>query len=150
MTGRGGILSIEKQEELAFIEGLPMSIRDIAETYDLRLVVRLVQEFGGVRVKVPWKFQEGCELDKRLGSEDAQKIIEHCCGDSIDVPRSLLPKEARAEIIYRMFENGDKQADMAREVGCTDRTVRRYLRKAGLNKPVDGPKESPQIDMFKE
>lgn len=49
-----------------------------------------------------------------------------------------------------MFDQGEKQADIAREVGCTDRTVRRYLRKAGLNKPIDGPVEIPQIDMFKD
>jgi hypothetical protein len=148
MSGRDGILPIEKQAEIAVIKDLPRSIRDIGETYDLRLVIRLVQEFGGVRVKVPKRLHERSEFVKRLGVDDAEKIIYLCGGGELDVPRSLIRRAARKQTIISMYNKGFTQAQIAREVGCTDRQVRNYLASAGLNRPVVAPPPKKQIDFF--
>ncbi len=55
MSQKHGILSIDDQKALASIEGLPMSLKDIGETYGLPLVFKLVQIYGGTRLSIPMK-----------------------------------------------------------------------------------------------
>lgn len=147
MAQKNGILSMENQEALASIEGLPISVRDIGETYGLSLVFKLVREYGGVRLLVPMELTEGHEMIERLGQEDAQKVFEHCRGDRIDVPRSLVSKKCRDEMVSRMQADNARQADIARACGCTDRTVRNVLKRKQLNSPKSNKN---QIDMFSE
>ncbi len=69
-------------------DDLPVSVQDIAEALSLRVVIKLIENFGGVELRVPHKLKDNHKLIK-LGLEDAQALCTYCPGDTIHVPKSL-------------------------------------------------------------
>lgn len=141
MTDRG-VLPIEEQAKLAGIENLPKSLRDLAEAHGLRLVLRLIQEFGGLGVRVPKVRGKDTELVRQLGEADANLVISMCAGEKIEVPRSALNQQSKNDRILSLAARHWRHTDIAREVGCTDRWVRWVIANNG-SKP-----DKRQIDMF--
>lgn len=137
-----GVLPIERQAKLADIDSLPKSLRDLAEEHGLRLVLRLIQEFGGVGVKVPKECGQHTELVRKLGADDANLVISMCAGQKIEVPRSALNQKSKMDHILSLAARRWRHTDIAREVGCTDRWVRWVIANNSA-KP-----DKRQIDMF--
>lgn len=136
------VLPLDEQTALATIEGLPKSLRELGETCGLLLVVHIVAVYGGTRLWVPNTLPEDHELVRRLGADYAKQLHEYAYGTYIEVPRSLVSKKFRNQMIKEMAANGVKQGDIARLSGCCDRTVRNVLTHTG---PWKCPKT---IDMF--
>lgn len=145
MSQKHGILSIDDQKALASIEGLPMSLKDIGETYGLPLVFKLVQIYGGTRLSIPMKLPDDHELIVKLGHEDAHKLHDLYRGDRIDIPRSLVSRECRDEMVFRMTRDGVKQAEIALACHCTERTIRNVLERKRSRLPA---RNTRQIEMF--
>lgn len=141
MTGNRGILSIKDQARLAEIESLPHSLRDFAETHGIRIALRLIAEYGGVKLTVPVKPAAHLEITRRLGEADADIVISFFRGQKIDVPRSALNARSKARRILELAAKRRRQVDIAREVGVSDRWVREVISK-------NDEKDPRQKDMF--
>ena len=102
---------------------LPASIRDIAEALGLEIVIKLVQHFGGVELRIPHKLHADHKL-MVLGEEDAQALCAFCPEDTILVPISLNPRVTVARI-RELEGRGLKRWQIARELGVTQRHIRR-------------------------
>lgn len=118
---------------------LPASVRDIAETLGLEIVIKLVEHFGGVELRIPHKLHDTHKL-MVLGIDHAQALCEYCPEDTILVPMSLSPSQNR-QAVQKLEQEGLKRWEIARELGITQRHVRRLANSS----PKDDPR---QISMF--
>lgn len=102
---------------------LPGSVRDIAETLGLDVVIRLVDHFGGCEIYIPDQIKPDHPL-MALGETAARALVEYCPRDRINVPKSLNPKPT-ASTIEDLENRGLTRNQIARELNITQRHVRR-------------------------
>ena len=118
---------------------LPVSVQDIAEALGLRVVINLIENFGGVELKVPHKLKDSHKLLK-LGLEDANALCLYCPGDTLLVPKSL--KHGNLAKRIAELEQHHTRDEVALILGVTQRHVRRVANSS--------PKPTNQIDLFDE
>lgn len=119
---------------------LPVSVRELAETLGLGIVIKLVEHFGGVELRIPHKLSANHKLMK-LGLEHAEALCEYCPEDTILVPVSLDRKRLKSRVNL-LADKGLKRWEIALELGITQRHVRRLANGATAN--------TNQIDMFED
>lgn len=118
---------------------LPASVRDIAETLGLEIVIRLVEHFGGVELRIPHKLHPDHKL-MVLGLDHAQALCEYCPGDTILVPVSLTAR-TNSKSVQDLEDKGLKRWEIARELGITQRHVRRLA-----NSSCEDPNQMSMFD----
>ncbi len=116
-------------------KGLPESVADLAEEFGLSFVVRLVDHFGGVELKIPHKLHNKHPL-MVFGEEDAQALCAYCPGDTILVPVNLMTGR-RGGLVAKLQQMGFNRARIARDLGISQRHVRRLANDDG-NDPDQG------------
>ena len=116
---------------------MPKSVAEMTDVLGLRLVVKLVEHFGGVELKIPRTLHEGHPL-MILGQEDAGALCEYAGSDTILVPVSLMTGQ-RGELIAKLEKMGFTRWQIAREIGICQRHVRRL---------ANGNKNDRQGELF--
>lgn len=127
-----------ENEGINDFSGLPASVRDIAETLGLEIVIKLVEHFGGVELRIPHKLHDSHKL-MVMGIDHATQLCEYCPEDTIFVPVSLNARP-NTRTVQQLEDQGLKRWEIARELGITQRHVRRLA-----NSSYEDP---DQINMF--
>lgn len=115
---------------------------------DLRLnVVRLCGEaaaitffdtFAGLKLRIPYRPSRTSRLAMAIGHDKAIAFAAEYGGEVMDVPMGELSAwSKRSQLIRTFIQDGMTNRDIARQLGCTDRAVRKArvaLRDKGLLK----------------
>ncbi len=127
---------------LAMIMGdLPEEMQSIADQFGLGLVMTLIETFPGLELRIPKKLREDHKL-RLLGDRWAQALCAHCPGETLNIPVSI-GDLSRRELVRQLEGQGLSGSEIALQVGCTQRHVRR------LRNQSDG-KDPNQPDMFSD
>ncbi len=101
---------------------LPPSAREIADAIGLADTLKLVDHFGGTRLRVPTTYKPDYPFCKVIGPASAVKLIEVFCDNLLEVPKC---DSAVRLIRNRMIIESDKTARaLAVEWGLTERQIR--------------------------
>lgn len=104
--------------------GMYKVLREVAEYCGIDAALELVRVFGGTRLWIPLKWTPD-NIINRMGEAHARQMIEVFGNSSIDVPRRLLTADGLAHVIHELTSDSVEQRDIARLVGCSQRTVSR-------------------------
>ncbi len=110
---------------------LPESLCELAQLISIDAVLKLVEQFGGVRLYVPKVVRQSGKLAKLLGMPAAEALSARCGGGRIEVP--LAPNLGRAirdEEIRSLDASGYTVAEVARRLRIHQRTVYQVLSNA--------------------
>lgn len=111
---------------------------EIAETFGEDVAMRILEAKGGCRVVIPSKdrLREDHWLVFAVGMGVAEQIADYfqvggpsSGSKGIELILPLKPDTAKHKMIFDMIKSGYSANDIARQVGCTTRTVYRYRRK---------------------
>ena len=101
---------------------LPGILADIAEIAGAHAAIAVAERLGGVRVVV----RPGGDLWRILadvaGERAARRVVQRWRGIQVCIP------VARRQRIAWMIRSGMRVAEIARAVGCSERTVQRVAR----------------------
>lgn len=102
-------------------------ISEVVELCGLKVAKELCENYGGTKVYIRKKE----ESDLQNLSDEAQEALEHFAGEFIEVPKSVYNESKETyRIVLDMWKEGYSQSDIALAVECTDRQVRKLLKKA--------------------
>ncbi|MEN8723846.1 MAG: helix-turn-helix domain-containing protein [Alphaproteobacteria bacterium] len=107
---------------------LPQVLAEIADLTDLGCALSICQAHGGTRLFCPLDPKPHHKLAQLVGLDHAQAIAKSFGGLYIDVP--LFSAHKTRELnrsINVLATRGLTRADIARELGVTERTVYRHL-----------------------
>ena len=109
-------------------DDLPDSLREMVDVIGLEAVIRLVEHFGGIRVRIPSdprRIHEGHPLARAVGIEAARKLGEAYAGLEITVPRAAAALRAlRNQEIHRLHtEEGWPAHRLARKYQLHEYTI---------------------------
>ncbi|WP_036765208.1 helix-turn-helix domain-containing protein [Paracoccus pantotrophus] len=107
----------------ARIDDLPTSLVELAETLGMRVAVALIENFGGLELKLPARPRPDHPVIKALGEEDGYALFAYMGGGSMYVPHNRTTS-ARADIL-KLEAEGKDRAEIARILGISQRHVRR-------------------------
>lgn len=95
---------------------------------------RLLSRLGGLKVYIPKKHTHQNELSHTIGPENAEKLILHFGGETLQVPmgRNYL-STLRKHTILQLKADGHSTQEIARQVGCSLRYVYVVLKDAKSN-----------------
>lgn len=112
-------------------------LADLAEDVGRTGALALAREFGGTRVYVPESMTEDHRLAALLGVGPASRLSWRFGGETIEIPLGPYSRQGMTtRAIERYLADGKlTHAEIAREVGCTERWVRAV--KAGLSEKED-------------
>jgi len=97
-----------------FTGSLPASMQDIADTFGLGMVISLVDQFGGLELRIPKTLSDDHQLMK-LGRLQAQMLCDYCGGgETIHVPLTLDRKRLKRQV-DDLEAKGWKRQKIARE-----------------------------------
>lgn len=108
----------------ARIDDLPMSMVDVAETLGLRVVLALMQHFGGHDLRFPVRPGADHPVIKALGETDGFALCRFLDGAKVYVPHARRPRSILADV-RRMEADGLDRGAIARALGVSQRHVRR-------------------------
>lgn len=113
---------------------LPHILAVIAEVAGESAMLRVAQNYGGQRVKLPGNFARGNWLTRLVGREHAEAIVRALGSGTIDVPLGPAGSYAalRRQLNRQYADLRDAQAseaEVARAMGITTRAVRYRRRK---------------------
>lgn len=111
------------------IAGLPVSLRDVAETLGLPIVLKLIEHFGGAEIKFPKWPAEDHPVLQTLGKEDGKALCDFLSGGFIYVPHAKARKSIRVDVLA-LQEQGKERREIARLLGVSQRHVRRMANKS--------------------
>ena len=100
------------------------TLREVAEYCGMDAAQDLVRLFGGTRLWVPLRWTQEHELN-RLGEAHARRLIDVFGNSVLDVPRRLLTAGGLSTVIDELLADGMEHNEIARLVGCSQRTVSR-------------------------
>lgn len=92
---------------------------------------KLIAEFGGRRIYVPVLVVPDSPIACAIGTGAAAKLSRAFGGDRIDLP--VLTLRSRVAALHAA---GKSVAEIAIQLSCTRRWVRRVIAIAGINSPV--------------
>lgn len=132
-------MNIGHNSQTGHVDELTGQMQDIAETLGLGLVFALVEHFGGVELRVPQKLKQDHKL-MVLGEVNAQMLCDHYATDTIHVPVTLDRRQMMRKV-NALQDRGFKRWEIARELGISQRHVRRLANK-------EPPPDDNQMDLF--
>lgn len=120
-------------------DGLPPTLRQIAEVAGIEAAARLARDHGGTEIYIRRTLDMGHVLVRSVGMEAAASILERFGPGALEVPLWLSGRgQQLARQIMDMLDDGQSEAKIARTLRCHIRTVRRYRSRV----------PSAQMDMF--
>lgn len=120
----------------ARIDDLPMSLVDVAETLGLRVVLALMQHFGGCDLRFPVRPGADHPVIKALGETDGFALCHFLDGAKLYVPHARRPRSILADV-RRMEAQGMDRGAIARTLGVSQRHVRRMSGRQGDDRQPD-------------
>ena len=110
---------------------LPEVLSDIAQATDTETALKIAGAYGGIRVYIPARPNADHWLTRLVGPEKAQKVSAALVADQggIDILMPMGPsaaKRARWQRMQRMIDDGLPKRQIARAVGCHERTVQAH------------------------
>tara|TARA_R110002072_G_scaffold302699_1_gene487428 strand:+ start:12243 stop:12638 length:396 start_codon:yes stop_codon:yes gene_type:complete len=116
-------------------------LSSIAEVIGFGNALKLASEFGGTEIKIPKHPRKGQQLVDCIGLDAAIKLSKAYLTGKMEIP--LGPSgtynqfiRSQSQRIQKALETNKNNVQIAREVGCTTRTVRKH--KNGTSDP-DSP-----------
>lgn len=96
---------------------------------------KMMATLGGTEIKVPSKpmhMSDDHPLVSALGRIDADELVDTMAGESFYVPIGAAPRNMLSALIPHILA-GKKSAEIARDMGISQRHVRRLRSRAGLD-----------------
>ncbi len=106
---------------------LPHMLFELAQAFDLALVLRFAAEFGGRRLPVPRQAHADHPVAREFGIEVLDWLVARWPGETPMVP--LGPQSSytrRIGEIRRLLQAGEDSATIVRAIGCHERTLFRH------------------------
>lgn len=128
----------------ARIDALPHSVIDIAEALGLRVVLGLMQNFGGQDLKFPKNPSPDHPIILALGETDGFALCQFMSGQQMYVPHGRGIRSIRSEVARLQARGMDRKA-IAQLLRVSHRHVRRMA-----NSAQDAAADDLQGDLFKE
>ena len=109
------------------IEDLPDSVQYLASVIGLEAALRVVEERGGITLCVPLNPGRDHWLADLIGWPALQALSAHYGGEEVEIPRCKQAlRNARA---LECFNTGMSEAETARALGMTERSIRNIRRR---------------------
>jgi hypothetical protein len=119
---------------------LPVSLRDIAETLGLPIVLKLVEHYGGTEIKFPKHPGDDHPVLRVLGVDDGKALCSFLSGGFVYVPHGRARKSVRLDVLA-LQNAGKARREIARLLGVSQRHVRRMANRTA---------ETSQLSLFAE
>lgn len=112
-------------------EDLPASVVDLLVVIGLDGVTRLMENFGGTRIWIPFEYHPGDAISKTLGEEATRRLIRYARLQQILVPiGAQARRKARDRVLIARRAEGATVRELAKEYRLGERAVWRILKKA--------------------
>ena len=105
----------------------PAEVRAIATVIGAEATLRLVEQHGGVRIKVPSRARLDSALGRTIGADALRALVEAYGGNTFNVP---LCKRWRVRVLR--LRDGLSYSEIARALNMTEGTVYRHLAAAEM------------------
>lgn len=92
----------------------------------------LVAWRGGNRVYVPRLAENMGPFEAVLGQKAAARLLEEAAGESFHIPKGRSTRPVSKVRVERLARQGLTAPEIARELGCSDRTVFRHRARGRL------------------
>ena len=126
-------------EPLDPFDGLPPTLRQVAEVAGVEAAVCLARDHGGTEIYIRRTLDMEHVLVRSVGMEAAASILERFGPGALEVPLWISGRgQQLARRIIERLEDGQSEAKIARALRCHIRTVRRYRARV----------PSAQLDLF--
>lgn len=120
---------------------LPQQLKDLIDVIGLEAVQKLVEVYGGVRLKFPLSLKPDHPLAKLLGWQTARTLCDHYGASFMDVPKAQSAiTEYRNNLIREAHARGATVRELAYRYRLTQRRIWYIL---GAQAAIDN-----QLDMF--
>ena len=119
--------------EAAALAVLPPSALDLARVIGVPATLAIIRHRGGIKLYVPVRADPSHPLGHICGMEPFHRLVAHYRGEEIEVPLCRALREQEALAAHR---DGQSVAQLAREHGCTERTMRSMLKRARAAQPA--------------
>ena len=100
------------------------SLQPIAAEISVNAARNLTLHFGGTRLYVPRAWRSEADVNV-IGEEDARKLCALFGPERIDIPRMPFTPQALKRLVDALRLDGRSNAEIARELGLSWRTVTR-------------------------
>lgn len=98
---------------------------EIGQTIGAEAAAKLVSEYGGTRLYIPYTLKLDHKLCQLLGQEIAQRLSSEFGGMTVDISRAvMLQIGQRNKLILADRAAGMSQSRIARKYRLTERTIR--------------------------
>lgn len=122
------------------LEALPAVLAEIAEATSVETALLLATKFGGTQVRFSARPRPDNPVARHIGDRDYAKLQERFGSGYVLIPLGPARRDARqGRAIHQMIEKGFSNAEIARSLGCHERTVRRHR---------SGETDARQLDLF--
>lgn len=115
---------------------------EIEQTIGAEAAAKLVAEYGGTRLYVPYTLKQNHRLYQLLGQEIARQLSSEFGGMTVDISRAVMLKIGqRNKLILADRAAGMSQSRIARKYRLTERTIRTITNstvKPSTNQPRKG------------
>ena len=108
---------------------LPESLVDVAEALGMSVALKLMQHYGGLEVKFPIVPKPGHPILKALGEDDGYALCALLSNTSIYIPHGK-PRRSSRDQVLALEARGLDRAEIARQLGISQRHVRRVANAA--------------------
>ena len=110
------------------VKEIPQSLRDVAETLGLDVVLKLIAHFGGQEVKFPKRPHDDHPIIAALGKDAGYALCDFMSGGMIYVPHTRARRSIRLDVLA-LEQSGKERGEIARLLGVSQRHVRRMANK---------------------
>lgn len=132
---KNALVGIEDQTTEECPEGAMAYITDMLGT---AFRDKMMETLGGTEIKVPQYvsiMNDDHPLVRALGRIDADELVDTMAGEAFYVPHGNPPDNKLQELIPHILA-GKKAAEIARDMGISQRHVRRLRSRVGLDIPT--------------
>lgn len=117
-------MAMDSHNRIEFPTELPQSLREIAEVIGLPIALKIAEQIGGIRIRVPVKFTTDHYLARLIGQELWPDFWQMYQGQHMDLPRNAdyLRSVRNQQIVAEYY--GEKTArEIALKYQTTERNV---------------------------
>lgn len=118
--------------------GWPKALVVIADAIGDDAALKLIDDMGGTRLRIPSHPRPNSLLSVTLGHAMAQALAEVLAGTDVDIPSAARLRSKKSSILSAINAGGTTR-DIARAHGVT----MRYVRQLKADAAAEGPKASP-------
>ncbi|MDH4234803.1 MAG: hypothetical protein OEV15_06685 [Gallionella sp.] len=104
----------------------PGVFQEVGQKIGDEATAKLVAQYGGTRLYIPYKLKLGHPLCQLLGQEVSQQLSDEFGGMTVEISRAVMMQIGqRNELILADRAAGMSQRQLARKYHLTERTIRK-------------------------